>query len=119
VNYLAYILIYVDDIACVHHAPGMLLNHIDKYFKLKPGSILEPSFYLGVTLKKTALSNGVLSCGMSSSKYVQAAVQNEQEYLKENSDRKLKKKAYAPFEVTNKAEIDERPVLGPAMANYL
>jgi hypothetical protein len=41
-----------------------------------------------------------------------------QEYLKENGDRKLKKKASAPFEATYRAEIDESPVLGPKMANY-
>jgi hypothetical protein len=41
-----------------------------------------------------------------------------QEYLKENGDRKLKKKASAPFEATYRAEIDESPVLGPEMANY-
>jgi hypothetical protein len=40
-----------------------------------------------------------------------------QEYLKENGDRKLKKKASAPFEVTYRAEIDKNPVLGPKMAN--
>jgi hypothetical protein len=43
---------------------------------------------------------------MSSSKYVQAAVQNVQEYLKKNWDRKLKKKSSALFEATYRAEID-------------
>jgi hypothetical protein len=42
-----------------------------------------------------------------------------QEYLKENGDRKLKKKAYAPFEAAYRADIDESPVLGPEMANYV
>jgi hypothetical protein len=41
-----------------------------------------------------------------------------QEYLKDNGGSKLKKKAYAPFEATYRAEIDESPVLGPEMANY-
>jgi hypothetical protein len=45
-------------------------------------------------------------------------VQNVQEYLKENGDSKLKKKASAPFEATYRAEIDEILVLGPEMANY-
>jgi hypothetical protein len=42
VNYLAYILMYVDDILCVHHDHGMSLAHINKYL----GSIMEPTFYL-------------------------------------------------------------------------
>jgi hypothetical protein len=93
------------------------LAQIDKYFKIKPGSIMEPTFYLGAKLEKTVMSNGVVAGGMSSSKYVQAAVQNVQEYLKENGDRNLKKKASAPFEATYRAEIDESPVLGPEMEN--
>jgi hypothetical protein len=118
VKYWAYILIYVDDILCVHHDPGTFLAQNDKYFKMKPGSIMEPTFYLGAKLKKTVRPNGVVAWGISSSKYVQAAVQNMQEYLKENGDRKLNKKASAPFEATYRAEIDESPVLGPEMANY-
>jgi hypothetical protein len=94
----AYILIYI--ILCVHHDPGTSLAQIDKYFKVKPGSI------------------GVAAWGMSSSKYVQTAVQNVQEYLKKNGDRKFKKKEYAPFEATYRADIYESPVLGPKMANY-
>jgi hypothetical protein len=118
VKYWAYILIYVDDILCIHHDPRTSLSHIDKYFKMKPGSIMEPTFYLGAKLKKTVMPNGVAAWGMSSSKYVQAAVQNVQEYLKNNGDMKLKKKASAPFEATYRAEIDESPVLGPKLANY-
>jgi hypothetical protein len=118
VKYWAYILMYVDDILCVHHEPGMSLAQIYKYFKMKPGSIMEPTFYLGAKLKKTAMPNGVVAWGMSSSKYLQAAVQNLQEYLKENGDRKLKKKESDPFGATYRAEIDESPVLGPEMANY-
>jgi hypothetical protein len=64
------------------------------------------------------IPNGVVAWGMSSSKYVQAPVQNVQEYLKKNGDSKMKKKASAPFEATYRDEIDESPVLGPEMANY-
>jgi hypothetical protein len=35
VLYWAYILIYVDDILCVHHDPGALLAKLDEYFKMK------------------------------------------------------------------------------------
>jgi hypothetical protein len=118
VKYWAYILIYVDDILCVHHDPGTSLAQIDNYFKMKPGSITEPTFYLGSKLKKTVMPNGVVAWGMSSSNFVEAAVQNVQEYLKNNGDRKLNKKASAPFGATYRADIDESLVLGPEMANY-
>jgi nitric oxide synthase oxygenase domain/subunit len=68
VKYWAYILIYVDDIVCVHHDPGTSLAQIDKYFKMKPGSIMEPTFYLGAKLKKTVMPNGMVAWGMISSK---------------------------------------------------
>jgi hypothetical protein len=80
VLYWAYILIYVDDILCVHHDPGSPLEKLDEYFNMKEGSIQIPAFYLGAKLKKTVLPNGVVAWGMSSSKYVQSAVQNVKEY---------------------------------------
>jgi hypothetical protein len=39
VLYWAYILIYVDDILCVHHDPGAPLVKLYAYFKIKEGSI--------------------------------------------------------------------------------
>jgi hypothetical protein len=42
VLYWAYILIYVDDILCVHHDPGSPLAKMDEYFKMKEGSIQVP-----------------------------------------------------------------------------
>jgi hypothetical protein len=79
--YWAYILIYVDDILCVHHDPGSPLAKLDEYFNMREGSIQVPTFYFGAKLKKTVLPNGVVAWGMSSSKYVQSAVQNVKEYL--------------------------------------
>jgi hypothetical protein len=40
--YWAYILIYVDDILCVHHDPGTPLAKLDEYFKMKECSIQVP-----------------------------------------------------------------------------
>jgi hypothetical protein len=117
-KYWVYILIFIDGILCVHHDPGTSLAHIDKYFKMKPGSIMELNFYLVAKLNNTVMPNGVVAWVMISSKYVQSEVQNVQEYLKENGDRKFKKKASAPFEATYRADIDESPVLVPEMANY-
>jgi hypothetical protein len=113
----AYILICVDDILCVHHDSGTSLAQIGKYVKMKPGSIIESTFYMGANLKKTVMPNGVVDWGMSSSKYVQEGVQNVQEHMKNNGYRDLKKKASAPFEATYRDEIYESPVSGPEMEN--
>jgi hypothetical protein len=72
--YWAYILIYVDDILCVHNDPGATLVKLDAYFNMKEGSIQVPTFYLGAKPKKTVLPNGVVAWGMSSRKYVQSAI---------------------------------------------
>jgi hypothetical protein len=115
--YWAYILIYVDDILCVHHDPGSPLAKLDEYFKMKEGSIQVPTFYLGDKLKKTVLPNGVVAWGMSSSKYVQSAVQNVKEYLAAlPGDQMLVNKASGPFAWGYKPELDESPELDPARA---
>jgi len=43
VSYYAYVLLYVDDIlVVVHHDATDVLLRLDKYFKMKPGSIGDP-----------------------------------------------------------------------------
>jgi hypothetical protein len=61
VLYWACILIYVDDILCVHNDPDAPLEKLDEYFKIKEGSIQVPTFYLGAKLKNTVLPNGVVA----------------------------------------------------------
>jgi hypothetical protein len=101
------ILIYVDDILCVHHDPGTPLVKLDEYFKMKEGSIQVPTFYFGAKLKTTVLPNGVDAWGMSSRKYLQSAVQNAQEYLVAiPGDQKFQNKASGPFAGVYKPELD-------------
>jgi hypothetical protein len=119
VLYWAYIVIYVDNIVCVHHDPGSPLAKLDEYFKMKEGSIKVPTFYLGAKLKKTVLPNGADAWGMSSSRYVQYTVQNVKEYLTAlPGDQKLMKKASGPFAGGYKPELDESPELDPTRANF-
>jgi hypothetical protein len=108
----------VDDILCVNHDPGAPLANLDEYFKMKEGSIQVTTFYLGTKLKNTVLPNGVVAWGMSSSKYVQSAVQNVQDYLAIlPGEHNLLKKAYGPFAGRYKPELDESPELDPTRAN--
>ena len=41
VDYYTYVLLYVDDVLVVHHDATDVLLRLDKYFKMKPGSIDE------------------------------------------------------------------------------
>jgi hypothetical protein len=119
VLYWAYILIYVYDILCVHHAPGSPLAKLDEYFKMKEGSIQIPTFYLGTKLKKTVISIVVVAWGTSYSNYVQYAVQNVKENLAALPfDQMLVKKASIPFSGGYKPELDESPELDPTRANF-
>jgi hypothetical protein len=74
---------------------------------------------LGGKLKKTFLPNSVVAWGMSSSKYVQSAVQNVHNYLAARpGDKKLLKMAPPPFTGGYKPELDESHELDPVMANF-
>ncbi len=83
-KYYSYILIYVDDILCIHDDPDSILTQIDKFFLLKPDSVGEQDVYLGAKLKLMQLENGLRGLSLSTSKYVQEAVCNCKKYVKEN-----------------------------------
>lgn len=82
-KHYSYILVYVDDILCVHEDPDSILAEVDNYFLLKPNSIVELDVYLGAKLKLMQLENGVSVCRLSLSKYVKNAVQNCKKYVSE------------------------------------
>jgi hypothetical protein len=97
---------------------GHTLAKWDEYLEMKEGSIQFPTFYLGAKLKKNVLPNDVVAWGMSSSKYVQSAVQNIQEYLTAlPGDQNLLKKASVPFSAGYKADLDESSELDPVRVN--
>ena len=69
-KYYAYVLVYIDDVMVIHHDAEAVLLRLDKYFKMKPGSIGDPNVYLGATIKKMRLANGMEAWASSRSKYV-------------------------------------------------
>ena len=75
-KYYAYILLWVDDCLAIHHNATDELYKLDKYFKMKDGSIGDPDMYLGAKLRKFTLHNGVQAWGFSPSKYVNDAIKN-------------------------------------------
>ena len=58
-EYYAYILLYVDDILCIHHDAESVLLKVDKYFKLKLDSIRKLDMYMGAKIRLIKLDNGV------------------------------------------------------------
>ena len=77
-------LLFVDDCLCIHHSAEEKLKKIDKFFKMKAGSIGGPDVYLGAKVKPTKMNNGVTAWAISTRKYVNEAVINCEKWVQEN-----------------------------------
>ncbi|KAI2496195.1 hypothetical protein MHU86_18334 [Fragilaria crotonensis] len=118
-QYYAYCLLYVDDILIVHHDGVRMLNEIDHFFKTKPGSIRDPEFYLGAKLRPLTLGNGVHAWAMSSSKYIQAAVENVKAFHRKHfTTRQWAKRTTGPFPLNYHPELDTTPELKADQASF-
>ena len=71
----------------MHHDSLSVLKKLDKYFKLKPSSIGDPDIYIGAKVTKMTLKNNTWCWTLSPSKYVQEAVKNYKQALKDDYDR--------------------------------
>ena len=113
-------LLYVDDVLCINHDAMSKLRKINKFFKMKEGSIGDPDIYLGGKLREvTLLPNGVSAWSLSSSKYVQEAIANVEKYLSKNrTDLRLPKKAATLFMKDYRPELDVTPELKAEDANF-
>lgn len=118
-QYYSYCLLYVDDILMIHHNGVKALKEIDHFFKTKPNSIGDPDYYLGAKLRPITLPNGVIAWGMSSSKYIRAAVANVKEYhTTQYPTRKWDKRTSGPFPLDYAPELDTSPLLRPDQATF-
>ena len=118
-KYYAYVLLYVDDILAVHHDGVAAIREIDKYFKMKPGSIGDPDIYLGAKLRQIQLPNGVHAWSLSASKYVQEAVRNVKDYFKrERPGQSWPKRASTPFQHEYRPEVDITKELNDDEASF-
>ena len=80
-EYWEYMLLYVDDEVCVSEHPEAQLVELNKYFSLKPGSIMSPKLYLGAKTTECELPNGTKAWSISTSKYIKDAVKNVERKL--------------------------------------
>lgn len=108
----------MDDALYISQNPREVLEaEVGKYWKLKPDSIEPPSIYLGNKVTKVIFENNVEAWSFSSSQYVQNAVMNVAEYLKQIS-LSLPKRASNPLSFNYRPEIDITPILSPQKAAY-
>jgi hypothetical protein len=116
--YYAYVLLYVDDVMVIDHNAMSVLARLDKYFKMKPGSMGDPNIYLSATLKQMWLENGTRAWANSPAKYVWASVKNVQKYLKDLGFNKwnLPSKCSNPFAADYEPKMDESEILTAKLA---
>ena len=121
-QYYGYMLLYVDDALCINMDAEGELHRLDRYFKMKEGSIGDPDIYLGGKITQMLVEgpNGdsCLAWGISPTKYVSTAIENVEHYLKRNFDRKLQKRAGAPFASKYRPKLDISPELDNELASY-
>lgn len=103
-EYYEMVLVYVDDIFAISHLPQKTLEQIQEEFKFKNDEIAPPDMYLGSKLENKHF-NGTKCWTMSSAKYVNAAIENVENKLKEQ-DKQLPKRADTPMVSNYRPEED-------------
>ena len=66
----SFILFYVDGILCIHHDHDNVLNKMNGYVPLKPGSVRNSTMYLSTKCQHMQLDYGIWAWSLSLSKYV-------------------------------------------------
>ena len=76
-KYYSYLIIYVDDVLCIHHNPKSTMDMISGKYRLKAG-IEDPKMYLGTDVRKWNYtgSEGTTSLcwALSSTTYIKEAI---------------------------------------------
>ena len=109
-EYWEYMLLYVNDALAIGERPKEMLDQLNKYFELKPGSVGPPKIYLGAKLAREMLPNGAIAWSMSSSKYIQDSISNLQKQM-EKKGLKLRPNTRAPISSKYRPELDISPEL--------
>jgi hypothetical protein len=74
------ILVFVDDILCISHAPNEFMEKIGKVYDLR-NSAKEPDVYLGANIYKYQTPDGGVCWAMLSNTYVKNALETVKELL--------------------------------------
>ncbi len=110
--YYEYLLVYVDDVLVVSHAPSEVMIAIGEQFEIKNDEYGPPTTYLGAGISQVQIDDGSMCWSMESQKYVKAAVETIQELLLKDG-RELTKgrrsRHHGPLPPSYRPELDETP----------
>ena len=98
--------------------PKPVLLQVYKYFPIKPASLGPPKTYLGRTVSKIHLPNGVHAWAFSSSQYVHEAVKSVEEHPENRRKKLMSKKLGTPIPTSYSPELDITPELISTDAAY-
>jgi hypothetical protein len=116
-EYYEYILVYVDDILAISHAPRVIMETIKKQYRLKEEPSA-PKVYLGATIKPWFIPNeNKPVCSMNSTNYIKEALRVLEIELAK-AGKTLKGKPATPMQINYRPELDVSPLLGPDQASY-
>ena len=77
-KYYSYLVIYVVDVLCLDKNPKIIIDHIASVYRVKDGSIEEPSRYLGMNVRKwnymTMNGDSMSAYALGASTYIKEAV---------------------------------------------
>ena len=110
-EYYSYLVVYVDDVLCIHKSPSTVLNIINKDYMLKEPQEC-PTMYLGADISKYYVegeTNGIQCWTMSANSHVKKALEVVQNRMRECSVmfRHSNKTAENPFSSQSyKPELD-------------
>ena len=116
-SYYEYLLLYIDHCLAVIKHPTELLQELDTYFCMKPGSVGTPKLYLREKFSKTQVPNGVADYTIRTIQYVQEAVNNFEQHLTDKGTR-LNRGGTAPLSPGYRPELDASPELELQDATY-
>ena len=66
-----YVFIYVNKVLSISYDPTEVLQKIDNYFGLNPGSLSDPNTYLNAKLDPMRMDNRLVAWFLSLLKYIQ------------------------------------------------
>ena len=104
-EYYKYVMLYVDDVMVASCDANGVMKDLGQGIKFKGDKIEPPTSYLGAQLSCKKLLNGKLVWCVSSDKYVNAAVRNVEEAIK-NKRWKIPTKVKTPMDTIFIPELD-------------
>jgi hypothetical protein len=120
-KYWSYMFVYTDDILVVDHEPQKVMDYMASRYTLKPGSVAEPTIYLGAQISKFYIDGAdnpdKPRWAMLSEKYVKQAVEDVETELGK-VDQCLPTRVTAPVSQGYRPELDQSRELDAKRGQY-